>query len=267
MINYKSFFAFTKEPFAVDINTSDIFLTPMLTSATERFLYAAELASIAVITGEVGAGKSTSLRYAASKLHPSQYKVAYTIGSTGSISEIIRYICIALGFECKTNSIAVLLKTFKNLIIEISQTRQRPVLVIDEAHLMRLDVFTHLHILTQFEMDSRPLLSIILSGQNLLIDKLIYHTSRPLASRVIARTHLDGLNLNEMKGYLNHHLQIAGSSKQLFPDETITAIHQGSGGLLRRANLLAKGALIAAATEESQIVSPEHVRIASTEII
>jgi type II secretory pathway predicted ATPase ExeA len=70
-----------------------------------------------------------------------------------------------------------------------------------------------------------------------------------------------------MTGYLKHHLEIAGLSRQLFAEEAITAIHQGSGGLLRRANALARGPLIAAATEKAQIVSAEHVRLAATEII
>jgi len=70
-----------------------------------------------------------------------------------------------------------------------------------------------------------------------------------------------------MTGYLKHHLEIAGVKEQLFSDEAILAIHQGSGGLLRKANLLARGSLIAAAKEKCKVVSAEHVRIASTEIM
>jgi type II secretory pathway predicted ATPase ExeA len=70
-----------------------------------------------------------------------------------------------------------------------------------------------------------------------------------------------------MEGYLVHHLSIAGVRERLFADEAVTAIHQGSGGLLRKANLLARGALIAAAAEQSHVVSAEHVRLAATEIL
>jgi general secretion pathway protein A len=69
-----------------------------------------------------------------------------------------------------------------------------------------------------------------------------------------------------MEGYLKHHLEIAGVNEQLFSDEAILAIHQGPGGLLRRASLLAKAALMAAAREKCMVVSAEHVRMASTEI-
>ncbi len=69
-----------------------------------------------------------------------------------------------------------------------------------------------------------------------------------------------------MKQYLDHHLKLAGVNPGIFDDATITAVHQGSGGLLRKANHLARGALIAAAKQNMQIVNPEHVRLAATEI-
>ena len=107
----------------------------------------------------------------------------------------------------------------------------------------------------------------ILSGQNGLLDKLLFHTSRPFASRVVGRSHLEGLKIKDMQAYLQHHLQLAGGNERLLSEEAVVAIHQGSGGLLRRANSLARGGLIAAARENSQIVSAEHVRLASTEIL
>jgi len=149
----------------------------------------------------------------------------------------------------------------------LKHVNQVPVLIIDEAHLMRLEVFAQIHTFMQFDFDSKSLMPIILSGHSSLLDKLMYHTSRPLASRVVGRTHLDGLKLKEMEQYLKHHLEISGIKEQLFSEQAILAIHQTSGGLLRRANLLAKGSLMAAAFENCSVVSPEHVRIASTEII
>ena len=107
----------------------------------------------------------------------------------------------------------------------------------------------------------------ILSGQNQLLDKLMSYQARTLASRVVGKTHLEALTLQEMTEYLIHHLRIAGINNGLFGENTALAIHQGSGGFPRRANLLAKGALIAAARDKSQVVNPEHVRLAATELI
>lgn len=267
MIHHKAYFGFSREPFATEIPPDQLYLTPGLTAATERILYAISLAAVSVITGEVGAGKSTTLRYAASRLHPSQYRLIPVVASTGSPIEVYRQIAIALDIDPRTNSISRLTKTIRDILRDTALRKMTPVLIIDEASLMRLDVFAELQTLAQFDFDSRPVLPIILAGQNNLLDKLMFHTSKPLASRVVGRTHLDGLKVKDMSGYLRHHLDIAGVAKNLFAEEAVLAIHQGSGGLPRRANTLARGALIAAARENAQLVAGEHVRLAATEII
>lgn len=266
-MSYKNFFGLQKEPFAQDIKTSDLYPLPSLGGISERIKYAVELGAATVITGDVGAGKSTSLRYASSLLHPSRYKIIPVIANSGTIMELYRQIGLALNVEITSPSLTAVIKTVRAIITEIALRKETPVLIIDEAHLMRLEVFAQMHTLIQFDFDSNPIVPVILAGHNTLIDKLLYHTSRPLASRVIGKSHLEGLKLREMQAYLKHHLQIAGIKEQLFSEEAVLAIHQGSGGLLRRANLLARGALMAAAIEKSSVASAEHVRIASTEII
>ena len=262
----RHFFGFTREPFSPDIKVNELYHTAALEGAKERFLYAVSLGAISVITGDVGAGKSTALRYASSTLHPSQYRIIPVVASTGSIIEILKQIAMGLEIDWSSISLARLMRTVRGAVTEIGLRKQVPVLIIDEASLLRIEVFAQLHTLAQFEMDSKPLLPIILAGQNNLLDKLMYLTSRPLASRIIGRSHLEGLKQKDMAGYLKHHLEIAGINEQLFSDEAILAVHQGSGGLLRRANLLAKGSLLAAAREKCMVVSAEHVRMASTEI-
>jgi general secretion pathway protein A len=266
-MSYKTFFGFQKEPFCQDIPLTDLYPLPGLQAVTERFLYALSLGAVSIITGDVGSGKSTALRHAAGSLHPSQYKVISVVATTGPMADILKQICTGLDVDGQTNSLARLLHTIKTAITEITHRKQTPVLIIDEASLLRLEIFAQLHTLSQFDMDSKPLLPIILAGQNNLVDNLMFHTSRPLASRIIGKSHLEGLKYKDMAGYIKHHLKIAGVKEQLFPDEAILAIHQGAGGLLRRANLLAKGALIAAAREKCRLVSPEHVRMASSEIM
>ena len=266
-MNYKTFFGFQREPFAQDIQLEDLYPLPGLKAVTERCLYALSLGAVSIITGDVGSGKSTALRHAAGKLHPSQYRVVSIVATTGPMADILKQICSGFDMDGQTNSLARLIRTLKTVVIEITQRKQTPVLIIDEASLMSLAILAQLHTISQFDMDSKPLLPIILAGQNNLVDNLMFHTSRPLASRVIGKSHLEGLKYKDMDGYIKHHLKIAGVKEQLFPDEAILAVHQGSGGLLRRANSLAKGALVAAAREKCQLISPEHVRIAATEIM
>jgi len=266
--SYLNFFGFTREPFGADIETANIMETIEVRAVSDRFDYAVRLGAIGLVTGEVGSGKSTALRFALSRLHPSEYRPLWITASSGSILEFYRQLTSELEVETNTFSRAVLLRIIRGQILDLAtKSKQKPVLVIDEASLLRIAVYAELHTITQFEADSKPYLPVILVGQNNLIDLLGYRTSIPLASRVVARYHLQGITRKDMDDYLQHHLKIAGIPRQLFSDAAVTAIQQGSGGLLRRANHLARGALIAAAHEKTQQVSAEHVRIASTELI
>jgi type II secretory pathway predicted ATPase ExeA len=264
---YRTFFGFQREPFAVDLKVETIFTTPALKAFTERFAYVVRLGAIGLLTGEVGAGKSTALRFAKSQLHPSEYHPLWITASSGSILETYRQLAAALDVETKSFSRAALLRIIRQGVYELVNKKIQPLLIIDEASLLRLEVFAELHTLCQFEGDSKPHLPLILAGQNNLVDLLQYRSSLPLSSRIVARSHLEGIDLDQMQPYLAHHLTIAGVKTQLFSPQAITAIQQGSGGLLRRANHLARGALIAAANEKCQQVSAEHVRLAATELV
>ena len=267
MSAYSGYFGFKSEPFSSEISSKNLLKLPSMVSVKERFEYVIN-GGILVVTGEVGSGKSTSLRWSQAQYHQSQHLFINITGSSGSLIEFYRQLCWGLEIEVKTGSRGLMLKTFKETIREISTTKkQKIIIVVDEAHLLRLDVFAELHTMTQFENDSKNLFSLVLAGQPNLTEKLSYRSSAPLASRVIAKTHLSNLNAEQMAVYLEHHLNVVGIKKQLFSDQAITAIYQGSAGILRKANYLARGGLIAAATDKEQVVSAEHVRLASSELI
>jgi len=265
--NYRSFFGFAKEPFGTDLKIKDILETVGLKAVTKRLDYAVRLGGAALVTGEIGSGKSTALRYFTEKLHPSEYETFYVTATSGSILELYRQIAAEMGIYQSSNSRAVMTQLIKNEIKElVDGKKMKVVLIIDEASLLRMEVLSELHTLCQFHKDSKPWLPLVLAGQSTLIDKMMYRASAPLASRVVARSHMEGIDRQAMQQYLDHHLSLAGVKTNLFEDAAVTAIYQGSGGLLRKANHLARGALIAAAGEESMSVSAEHVRLAATEI-
>ena len=265
--NYKVFFGLQKEPFSQEIRVEDMLKSKPLLGVKERFLYAVSISAVALITGDIGSGKSCALRFASAALHPSEYVVLYVTATSGSIIELYKQICHTLKIDTKCASKATLTKIIRSCLLDLVGKKQKPVLIIDEASLLRLEVFAELHTITQFALDAKAVLPIILAGQNNLIDNLMFRQSKALASRVVGRAHMEALKNDETGVYLQHHLSVAGCERNLFSDPAITAIYQGSGGLLRRTNNLARGSLIAAATDEQPVVSAEHVRLAATEII
>lgn len=268
MSNHRSFFGFKREPFAEDLEPNQLLKLPGMIAAKERMDYALSLGGVMTLSGEVGSGKSTSIRWALSQYHPSQVRLIRLVGNGGPITEFYKSLCWEMGIDLQTNSRSRLIRTIQEQVTDIVKNkRQKVMVVVDEAGLLRADVFTEMHVLTQFESDSKHYLALILAGQRNVIDKVCYRGSAPLASRVIARSHLTAITKDQMEEYLHHHVKVAGNKNRLFQEDTITAIQQGSGGLLRKANGLARGALIAAAAEKQELATAEHVRIASSELI
>jgi type II secretory pathway predicted ATPase ExeA len=198
--SYLTFFGFLSEPFGADLRVDQILQTPEVLAVSDRFDYAVRLGAIGLVTGEVGSGKSTALRWALSRLHPSEYRPVWVTASSGSILELYRQLASELEADTSAPSRAVLLRIIRPQILDLACNRtQKPVLVIDEASLLRIEVYAELHTLTQFEGDSKPYLPIILAGQNNLVDLLLYRTSVPLASRIVARSHLQGITRDDME--------------------------------------------------------------------
>jgi type II secretory pathway predicted ATPase ExeA len=257
----------SREAFPTDINVKDILETQDIAAIKERFDYTVRLGAVATVTGEVGSGKSTALRYVISKLHPSEYKTVWVTACSGSILEFYRLVLAEFGIHMAGSQKAIMVRLIKKAVREvICEKKMKIVLIVDEASLLRLEVFAEIHTITVFEQDSRPWLPIVLTGRSNLIDKLMYQTSAPLASRIVARSHMEPVSRQGMEQYLSHHLALTGVKTSLFDDAAITAIHQGSGGVFRKANHLARGALVAAANSQCTIVSADHVRLAATEI-
>jgi len=267
-MSYRPFFGLAREPFCADLDLDEIMQTDDIVAVNQRLEYVIRIGAIGLVTGEVGAGKSTALRWAAGQLHPSGHKVLWITATSGSVLEVYRQLLAELDINTAASSRAVLTRMIREQIVNLAvNKKQQPLLIIDEASLLRLDVFTELHTLTQFQGDSKPWLPMILAGQNNLADNLLYRTAVPLASRIVARSHLKAVTREGMERYILHHLDVAGLKNSPFDDQAVTAIHQGSGGLFRKANHLARGALIAAAAEKSQSVTAEHVRVADSELL
>lgn len=266
--NFKAYFGFRIEPFANTLQTKHLMELPSMLAVKNRLDYCLDIGGCLVVTGEVGAGKSTSLRWSSAQYHPSEVLTLNAIAGSGSFLEVYRQLAIELDVTVKISSRSRLVQLIKSTMADIARTQKKRILIVfDEANLLRIDTLQELHTLLIFDQDSRNFISLVLCGQSQLRDKLSQRTVSPLASRVIAHTHLGNLSLSQMEEYVNHHMKISGTTSELFEKNAITAIHQGSAGILRRANALARGGLVAAAREKKNSVTAEHIRIAASELL
>jgi len=139
---YRTFFGFAREPFSAELNVREILKTEAVLAVADRVEYALRLGAMVLVTGEVGSGKSTALRFAMSRLHPSEYRLLWVTATGGSILELYRQIALEMEVETASFSRAVLTRTIRKSILELALgKKQKVVLLIDEASLLRLEVF------------------------------------------------------------------------------------------------------------------------------
>ena len=256
------------DPFRADLDVKELMELPGTNGAKERIKYALSYGGVCLVTGEVGIGKSTSLRAAVSELHPSQHLVLNIIANSGSITELYTLIAWELGLTLSSRKRSNLIQSVRNHLQELgAQRKQKVLLCIDEAQLLRVDVLEELHTLSQQNFDSRTMMTLVLCGQNTLSDKLHLRPCAPLASRIVAKHHIEPLKTGSTEEYIKHHIQMSKAKHNPFDAASIINIFQASGGILRRINNIARGSLLAAAQQKHQVVTPDHVRIALTELI
>ena len=267
-MTHRVHFGFKSEPFTNEIQTKDLLKLPNMVGVKERFDYCLKLGGVMTVTGEVGAGKSTSMRWALSAHHPSELHAVEIVATTGAIAEFYRQLAWGLDIVPRAGSRVSLMNEAKEAIKDFATVKKQKVaVVVDEAQLLRREVMTELHTLLNFDHDSKNHMSLVLCGQSTVLESLQNRTAAALRSRVMTKATLRNLTPVEMEEYLNHHLRVAGVKRPLFEPAAVTAIHQGSAGVLRHANHLASGGLVAAAIEKKDTVTAEHIRIAASELI
>lgn len=152
MSRYLEYYGFKSEPFANNIPPRNLLKLPDMLGVKERLDYVFQLGGIMLVTGEVGSGKSTAGRWALSHYHTSELVILQVIANTASIGEFYKQLCWVMDLEVKGASRSFLAKSFRTALKDVViGKKQRVILVIDEAHLLRLEVFAELHTLTQFE--------------------------------------------------------------------------------------------------------------------
>ena len=171
-----------------------------------------------------------------------------------------------LGLALQRNRAAA----FRSIRLEITrltlEAKQRPVLIVDEAHHLRNEVLEDLRLLTNYQMDSENRLCLLLVGLTELRRRLSMAVHESLAQRIVVRHHLSGLTREEVPEYLRHRLRLAGGELPLFEPAAVEALFQATQGMPRKVNRLAHYALTSAALAQARQVSAEHVQAAREEV-
>lgn len=252
-------FDFRKMPFTQEIRAEEHLDLPLFNEALADLLKAAERRMCAAIISPPGTGKTSLLRLLDYRLPDTRYRIHYVKVTCLSKRDFCREIAAACGIEP--------VGTYPNLVRKLQEHWQtssaidglRPMMILDEAHDIRTEVLAILRILTNFEMDSRMVLSFILAGQPPLKVALSRDELEDVARRIATYVTLRVLSRDETQTYIEHRCAIAGAATNPFDTSSIEAIYEMSRGNMRSIDFLAIKALEHAADAKAKAVSSGHV--------
>jgi general secretion pathway protein A len=263
---YTKHFGLTGFPFKNEIAPDEMYASASMRELGTRLGHLVEMSGIGLVTGDAGSGKSSACRAMASRLHSGLYKVFYVPLSTGNPMDMYKSIAWEMGLPVE-RSRAALYRQIKNEVTRLAtETRTRPVLVLDEAQWLRSDVLEEMRLLTNYAMDSESRLCLLFCGQSELRRRIGMAVHEALSQRIVVRYHLPPLTRDETAAYLSHLLRRAGTELPLFEPAAVEAIFQASGGLPRRVNGLAHNTLLAAAVAKAKVATADHVQAAVAEV-
>ena len=263
---YCEYFGITRHPFSKEIEAHELFASEQTIELENRLKYLLELKGIGLVTGDVGSGKTTICRKVVSDLTPGLNKVFYITLTTGNVMDVYKSIAWEMGLSTE-RSLSTLYRAIKDEIQRLClEAKQQPILIIDEAQYLRNDILTNLRLLTNFEMDSKNRLCLIMIGQAELRRRLGMGVHEPFWQRIVMKYHLSGLLQKELLNYLEHHLKLAGIERKIFEPSAVEAIFQATNGIPRKVNILAHYTLNAVVLGVGSSANSEHVHQAHDEI-
>ncbi len=255
-----STYGLAREPFTKDIAPSEMLQTEPLQEALQSLKAAVEGRASAVVTGDSGCGKTCLLRALEEDLPQGRYRLHYAYNSTVNRRDFYRQISIGMGLE-PHSSFAALHASVSQHIQELAcQHKLRVIIVLDEAQLLPIQVLEQLHILMNFEKDSKPWLSLILIGLPDLRETLKRNVLASLTARIPIRIHIQPMDADQVKLYIRHRMNVAGCRREVFSDDALLLMSKASGGIMRKLDVLGNECLIAALKAKSNIVDAAVVQ-------
>jgi general secretion pathway protein A len=188
----------------------------------------------ALITGEVGSGKTTLSRVLIQQLPDKEFDIGLITNPSLQPIDFLKEALYEIGLETESDSKTEILSIFNQKLFDNMNDNKNTILIIDEAQAVPLDTFEEIRMLLNFQLNDRFLLTVLLVGQPELAD--IIRKLRQLDQRIAIRYHINPMNAEETKEYIAFRLERAGRKTPIFTPDALESIFHFSEGIPRKIN-------------------------------
>ncbi|USA38327.1 XrtA/PEP-CTERM system-associated ATPase [Pelagerythrobacter marinus] len=266
---FEDFYGLTGRPFQLTPDPNFYFESTTHRKALSYLGYGmAQGEGFIVITGEVGAGKSTLVAHLMQKIDPSQMTVGQVVTSNLDGEELVHVVAQSFGLDIEGHDKASALGAIEAFLHEEARSGRRCMLVVDESQNLSVEALEELRMLSNFQLGSHPLLQTLLLGQPEFRQVLAEHPDlEQLRQRVIATHHLEPMGADEIEPYLKHRLQCVGwDGNPEFDQRVFAELHQAAGGIPRKVNQVATRLLLLGAVEQRTRIDSAMLRAVLNEM-
>lgn len=265
---YEEHFGLSAKPFQLSPDARFFFPSKEHRRALSFLQYGLDQADgFIVITGDVGTGKTTLVQALLANIDTDDLLVATLVTTQLKEDDLLQLVANKLGLRISGESKALLLRDLESLFRQRALEQKRVLLIVDEAQNLPPRSVEELRMLSNFQMDGKPLVQVFLLGQEEFRATLLSEGFEQLRQRVIATYHLSPLEEAETRTYIEHRLTRAGwNHRPAFVDDAFSAIFSFSDGVPRRINNLCDRLLLYAFLEEVETIDASVVESVSKEI-
>jgi type II secretory pathway predicted ATPase ExeA len=236
--NFKSYFGFTSDPFNKELKAAKLFISASLKALKQYLRHHLSRRGIALITGDVGSGKTTAVRAFVDTLDNTHHDIVYIEDPTVGLRGIWHNIAVQLNLNSryfKWQLMPSLKAAIEKNFYDYGKTT---LIIIDDAQLLTPMALDELRLFTNFRIDSVSPMTLILLAQPEFRKLIQLKSLEAVNQRITLRYHLSGLDQDEVKPYIKHQLEMSGRTDELFTDDVIAEIYQQARGLPRLINTL-----------------------------
>ncbi|SNS57093.1 XrtA/PEP-CTERM system-associated ATPase [Sphingopyxis indica] len=260
---YDQFYGFTGRPFQLTPDPSFYFESGTHRKAMSYLGYGlAQGEGFIVITGDIGAGKTTLVGHLMNTIDPNRLTAVKLVSTQVEGDDLLRLVAEQFGIEWEGQSKAELLRSMEQYLREQARAGRRTLLIVDEGQNLAISALEELRMLSNFQLGGHSLLQIFLLGQP-EFRQTLFHTPtlEQLRQRVIATHHLDPMEPEEVEPYILHRLgKVGWTGNPSFSPDAFEEIFDYSEGVPRKLNVLVSRLLLFGAVEQLSRITAQHVR-------